>query len=241
MTDIALEHDRDQTLHPLYTEEGVAAKPLLIFITLIYSQKRPPDSSIWHPCGSTPACTMRATNPLRSSSPGSRCRFNAIALPTCCELVDTAGACTYAWLVRHVYTIHCMKHARYPRVMHGIRGTASSSRYVSGCAALSRYSSAPGRTAGASSSWASGHTLLLWCDTSKTEKVRCVQAHTSAPSLSAARTVTYRYAFVGVCGCVSVTLWCVDTYIQCAYAMHETYVNITCPSAVRPVHALNRC
>jgi hypothetical protein len=121
--------------------------------------------------------------------------------------------------------------------MHGIRGTALSSRYVSGCAALSRYSSALGRAAGASSSWASGHTLLLSCDASKTEKVRCVQAHTSAPSLSAARTVTYRYAFVGVCGCVSVTLWCADTYIQCTYSGHETSVNTPCLSAVSPAQA----
>ena len=49
MTDIAIEYDRKQILHPLYTEEGVAAKPLLISITLIYSHKRLPDSSIWHP------------------------------------------------------------------------------------------------------------------------------------------------------------------------------------------------
>ena len=117
---MAFEYDRKQILHPLYTEEGVASKPLLISITLIYSHTRLPDSSIWHPCGSTPACTMRATNPLRSSSPGSRCRFNAIALPTCCELVDAAGACTYPWLVRYVSTIHCSVpgHARYPRCKH---------------------------------------------------------------------------------------------------------------------------
>ena len=38
MTDIAIEYDRKQILHPLYTEEGVAAKPLAMRVSEVAMQ-----------------------------------------------------------------------------------------------------------------------------------------------------------------------------------------------------------